>query len=128
MDTNGRRFWDVHVSTFAPQICGPEISTPMGTNVLVEITCQRSLFPGITLPTLHYQEKQWVLRTTISITYTTLFTSKNLRIHHTCHAEFPATTPNWKMLHHFTLEFVLSAVFLWFLSLMIIYSCSSWTW
>lgn len=54
-------------------------------------------------------------------------TSKNLFNHHTWNTPSPSRTPSWKMLHHFTLAFVLSAVFLCVRSLITIYCCSSLT-
>lgn len=54
-------------------------------------------------------------------------TSKNLFNHHTWNTPSPSKTPSWKMLHHLTLAFVLSAVFLCVRSLIIIYCCSSLT-
>jgi hypothetical protein len=45
-----------------------------------------------------------------------LQTSKNRFRYHTWNSPFPPTTPSWKMLHHFTREFVLSAVFRWTIS------------
>ena len=56
-----------------------------------------------------------------------VLTSKNLFNHQTWKMPSPTNTNIWKMLHHFTLEFVLSAVFLCVLSRMTIYDCSSLT-
>lgn len=54
-------------------------------------------------------------------------TSKNLFSHQTWNTPSASSTPNWKILHHLTLAFVLSAVFLCVLSLTTIYPCSSLT-
>ena len=54
-------------------------------------------------------------------------TSKNRFNHHTWNTPSPSKTPSWKILHHLTLAFVLSAVFLCVRSLIIIYCCSSLT-
>ena len=55
------------------------------------------------------------------------FTSKNLFNHQTWKIPSPINTPNWKIDHHLTLEFVLSAVFLCVLSRTTMYDCSSLT-
>jgi hypothetical protein len=54
-------------------------------------------------------------------------TSKNLFNHHTWKIPSPISTPNWKIDHHLTLAFVLSAVFLCVRSLTTMYDCSSLT-
>jgi hypothetical protein len=55
-------------------------------------------------------------------------TSKNLFNHHTWKIPSPISTPNWKIDHHLTLAFVLSAVFRCVRSLTTMYDCSSLTW
>src|SRR5271168_4954016 len=55
------------------------------------------------------------------------FTSKNLFNHHTWKIPSPINTPSWKIDHHLTLAFVLSAVFLCVRSLTTMYDCSSLT-
>src|SRR5271168_495821 len=55
------------------------------------------------------------------------FTSKNLFNHHTWKIPSPIRTPSWKIDHHLTLAFVLSAVFLCVRSLTTMYDCSSLT-
>jgi hypothetical protein len=55
-------------------------------------------------------------------------TSKNRFSHHTWKMPSPIKTPIWKMLHHLTRPFVLSAVFRCILSRTTIYDCSSLTW
>ena len=59
---------------------------------------------------------------------TRTLTSKNRLSHHTWKIPSPIKTPSWKILHHFTLAFVLSAVFLCVRSLTMMYDCSSLTW
>lgn len=54
-------------------------------------------------------------------------TSKNLFNHHTWKMPSPIRTPSWKIDHHLTLAFVLSAVFLCVRSLTTMYDCSSLT-
>jgi hypothetical protein len=55
-------------------------------------------------------------------------TSKKRFNHQTWKMPSPTSTPIWKMLHHLTLPFVLSAVFLWVRSRITMYDCSSLTW
>lgn len=55
-------------------------------------------------------------------------TSKNLFSHQTWKTPSPISTASWKILHHLTRLFVLSAVFRCTLSRTTIYDCSSLTW
>jgi hypothetical protein len=61
------------------------------------------------------------------VSHTTLLTSKNLFNHQTWKTPSPISTPSWKIDHHFTLAFVLSAVFLCVRSRTTMYDCSSLT-
>ena len=79
-------------------------------NQTTRLTCIPQL--SATIPTLKHHKQ----------------TSKNRLSHQTWKIPSPIRTASWKMLHHFTRAFVLSAVFRWTRSRRTMKDCSSLTW